>query len=302
MTKYNRYESAVYRDIFDLKGDVLIGRLYIDDSKDHKQQSVFILAGFHSPVKKWEKFDKAWSRALSKGPISIEYFKSTEAASMRGQFARSRGWSRQLIDDKINGLTKIIKKYCETCFYVHVDPKDFKEHVGSQALFGGNTLFDKEPYHFLVFMLIQRFYEYMKYKNQKSRQHMIFDNQLGYEPLVAYLWDLMKRWVTFNGTPFTDCAFVGNAPAHGDDKDYTPLQAADLMAWAIRRRYEGLRLDNKVPQESLDRLGSIPWVPFSASANSMASINEIMQNDPNYLDTINAMTDSFKIRNMPTSL
>ncbi len=277
----------------------MIGRLYVDDSKDGKQKSNFVLAGFHSPVSKWKRFDKSWNSELSKG-IGLDYFKSTEASSLRGQFSKDRGWNRQLVDDKINNFTKIIKKHCETCFYVHVNPADFKKQIGSMNLMGGDTLFDRDAYHFLVFMLIQRFYDHMSRTNQKSRQHIIFDSQMGYEPIVAYLWDMMRRWVVFNGLPFQDCSFVGNTPVHRDDKDNTPLQAADLMAWSIRRKFEGLKLENKIPKEALLRLGSIPWIPLSVAIEDMIAIKNLMENDPNYLDVINRMgTTPFRVRNSP---
>lgn len=289
---YDMYESPFYCDIYDLKGHILVGRLYIDDSKDGQQMSDFVLAGFHSPVRKWKMFDKYWSKELSKGPIPIEYFKSTEAAGLNGQFCISKGWSRQLANDKVNNLSKIIKKYCETCFFVHVNPAEFREIMTPMKLMGGNTLFDKEAYHFLVAMLIQRFYDHMSTQEKKGKQHIVLDNQMGYEPLVTYLWDIMKRHVTLLGVPFANSPVVGNTPVHRNDKDNPGLQAADMIAWCIRRHHQGLRLSNKMPIEALNRLVAIHQVPLRVSRKAMESQRNLMLSNPSYIDVLNSMAST----------
>jgi hypothetical protein len=46
----------------------------------------FVLAGYVSTVDKWDAFDALWIDALNTHP-RIEYFKASEAESLKGQFA-----------------------------------------------------------------------------------------------------------------------------------------------------------------------------------------------------------------------
>src|SRR5712692_3495007 len=81
---------------------------YFDDSGSHKKSTVFVLAGFISTVDRWKAFSDEWKVKLDEYP-GVQYFKMSEAVSLRGEFLR--GWTSSLRDQRVLELCEIIKKH-----------------------------------------------------------------------------------------------------------------------------------------------------------------------------------------------
>ena len=65
-------------------------RAFIDDSGSWGDFPWFVLAGYVGTVEAWDAFDESWRKSLLDGPPKLEYFKSSEAESLRedGQWGR----------------------------------------------------------------------------------------------------------------------------------------------------------------------------------------------------------------------
>jgi hypothetical protein len=80
----------------------------------------------------------------------------------------------------------------------------------------------------------------------------IFDEQKGVEADIALWFDSMKQHL-----PRAARKLISGTPQFENDKDYTPLQAADMLAWHLRREHEeGKPIDdNPLPGAELLRGG-----------------------------------------------
>jgi hypothetical protein len=61
----------------------------------------------------------------------------------------------------------------------------------------------------------------------------VFDEQTGVSDDMALFLDYMKM-----SLPSAARNLIASPPIYGDDKQYLPLQAADMLAWHLRREHE----------------------------------------------------------------
>jgi hypothetical protein len=77
-------------------------RLFVDDSGSGGDSRWFVLSGLISTVEKWAEFSDDWGLLL-KQPPSVEYFKMSEAESLKGQFVNFDAPER---DSKVGALAE----------------------------------------------------------------------------------------------------------------------------------------------------------------------------------------------------
>jgi len=112
---------------------------------------------------------------------------------------------------------------------------------------------------------------------QTGKIDFIFDEQ-GDEPSALIQSDFDK----FKAAATTDMRdFIGSRPIFRDDKQFVPLQAADMLAWHIRRNY-GLAADGKDPQADrsnvyLANLLNSPHVIKTIARTEMITMRDAMR-------------------------
>jgi hypothetical protein len=204
---------------------------YADDSGSEPQSTVFLLGGFVSTVSKWVTFSDEWDAALGLYP-KIDYFRTTEAMNLRGQFDRKRGWNEQLRDKRISDLVEIIKANVEIGVHVFVNNETFHRLIAALPLPYRNLSSDI-PYPLLFAQICLTVARLQFIFDAHDRCELIFDEQLGFEVEAMQWWRLFKKEASNSLTKY-----IGSPPSFKNDKKVRPLQAADLFAWHRRRFLE----------------------------------------------------------------
>jgi hypothetical protein len=236
----------------------------IDDSGGLSEtiNPVFVLAGFLADTSAWAALSDEWQAILDDSP-KLAYFKMVEANGLRGPFARTLGWNESLRDSRLRRFVETIKKNVFLRLSVSIDKHAFISifHSSSFSKRSHNT--DK-PYC-LAFQLLLT----MVSASQIERQDLfgptprpvdfIFDEQgnIGTEAQSTWL-DFKRSCERSAQQGKTDFRpFLGSIPIFRDEKDFLPLQAADLYAWQVRRIF----FDSN-PQwvKLLNELSKIPQV------------------------------------------
>jgi hypothetical protein len=211
----------------------MIFSAFIDDSGSDRSPASkdFVLAGFLASAPVWIEFVKDWIAALDEQP-AIEYFKLKEAVRCKDQF---RDFTIEQRDARVIRLLDIIRKY-KLLGIVHNVPYDLFDE-----LLKGKIAPEFDNPYFGAFMdvtlgLAARRREFAS----KHDLQFFFDEQseLGN---VADVWYRKFRAIL----PAEDQSHLAPNVRFEDDKKFLPLQAADTLAWTVRRILydEGKSLD-----------------------------------------------------------
>jgi hypothetical protein len=197
---------------------------FIDDSASDCGDRRLYLAGYVNRADRWAHFSVAWREELKAAP-SIDYLKMSEANAFAGQFA---GWAIAARDEKLCGLIRVINHFEPMSFEFSLSREEYYRHVKPVAPRGlGNP-------HFVcclhVLFGLARFADSEKVNVPID---FIFDQQTGVSDDLALFMDHMKK-----SLPRGARKLIASI-AFEDDKQFLPIQAADMLAWHLRREHEG---------------------------------------------------------------
>ena len=127
------------------------------------------VGGYLGTADAWDKFDEPW-RAVLDGPPSIEYFKSSEAESLRpdGQW---KGIKAQERDQRINTLIEVIGTHAAQPFCVRLQQKDYDEVIKPWV-----PPIWQNPYYFLLIGFLSSVTSTHKYLGGAEQIEFIFDS------------------------------------------------------------------------------------------------------------------------------
>jgi len=210
----------------------MVMQAFIDDSGTDGTGPVCVLAGFVAPSGRWAEFADDWQCALSQEP-SLDYFKMTEAAALRGQFAPRKGWTRRKRDDRVHELVTIICEYATVRISASLRHRTFNKYLRTLDV-PGRLLATDHPYMVLLSNLVTHITVYGQDHGVSDVVEYILDEQDGFEDEVHAQWHVIRS-AAQRHLPPNYAARIGDLPVFGDDMDFLPLQAADLWAWTKRR-------------------------------------------------------------------
>jgi hypothetical protein len=226
---------------------------FLDDGGSDGKGSgpVFVMAGYVSTADAWKLFSEEWQTVL-RDEKPIEYFKMREANSLKGQFL---GWSASNRDAKLDRLASVIVKHVEFGVTNSVFWEDL-ENVSAE--FPDVPL---HPHDIMFHGAMARTVNYIR-KNYApdSVVGFTFDQQGKWGTRSARAYDHIQQFLT----PEERNALLGR-PMHKNDKLCYPLQAADMIAWRVRRFCS-------------DNAGVSPYAPpesFSVKSPIMRRLQEI---------------------------
>src|SRR6516164_5038315 len=100
-------------------------KAFVDDSGSGGDSLWYVLAGYVGTVEAWDSFEVPW-RAVLDSPPKLEYFKASEAESLRpdGQWA---GVSKNERNARLNSFIRVISKSANRAFHVRVRQRDYNE-------------------------------------------------------------------------------------------------------------------------------------------------------------------------------
>jgi hypothetical protein len=197
---------------------------YVDDSVSDQRDRRLFLAGYINTADRWIRFSDAWAEELRQPP-AIGYLKMSEANGFGGEF---RGWDAADRDEKLRGLARVIRHFKPRSIHASVSQSEFRAIVAPVAPHGFST-----PYS-LCFQAIMLPLAISQAKEQiKVPIDFIFDDQEGLGTQAAFFYGKIRAMQPKNIRDLM-CA----SPIFRDEKHILPLQAADMLAWHIRRTYE----------------------------------------------------------------
>jgi Protein of unknown function (DUF3800) len=199
---------------------LLVLHAYIDDS-GQTEPPVFVLAGYVARAERWAEFSDAWKAALA-GPPVLDYFKMWQASTREEQF---KGWSVEARDARLRLLAGIIRDHALLAVAVTAPHDDYKA-----VFMGAIDRFHDRPYSLLYHSIMFRLLHWQIAAGLDEPVDFIFDEQMHDSDRVqAGFSDVLEAT-----SPEVRRRF-GARPVHRDEKKVVALQAADMLAWHVRR-------------------------------------------------------------------
>jgi len=206
----------------DLYAELRVSTLkaFVDDSGSGGDSVWVVLAGYTGTAEGGDRFNAMWLSALHDSP-SIAYFKSKEAERLKDQFA---GFTKDQRDAKLDALIGVIGNCAERAVCVRARQRDYDD------IFKGKIpeRYDS-PYYFLFPLLIGAAVNIERIDGFSEATEFVFDTDQRFDRLQYEMVPKLLPLQSFSGgiVNVTYC----------DDKEILPLQAADLLAWQIRRAF-----------------------------------------------------------------
>lgn len=197
-------------------------QFFIDDSGKN-DPPVFVLAGFVSSTERWVEFSAAWASALADAP-SIEHFKMVEANRRKGPFERLTFAQR---DQKLLTLAEVIRDHVEFGISIAIPHADYGRVFEKRMMKSYDT-----PYVLAHNLMMNRADKILCEAKRVDVVDVIFDRQLDREKNILEAYAILGKNPDYPGK-----RRYPNSPAFADDKTTLPLQAADMLAWHVRRSY-----------------------------------------------------------------
>ena len=204
-------------------------RAFTDDSAAQTGDKRLFLAGYLHRADAWAAFSEDWDHELKAWP-AIEYFKGKEANNLDGQFDHKQGWDQAMRDAKVSNLAAIISHYQPFSFAFSLNRKLFEDELKPVSPYGLGR-----PHVTLTFSVVSGLARYSAEQGITTPIEFIFDEQSGVDTDVAMFFSEMKK-----SLPVEAQNLIEGAPYFKSDRDkrFMPLQAADMLAWHIRREHE----------------------------------------------------------------
>jgi hypothetical protein len=214
-------------------------KAYFDDSCGDERSKTLLLAGCVQKYSVWANFSMSWEAGLAESP-RIRYFHMREARKLEGEFA---GWKAKDRDAKIRLLAEIAASYNPWTITAWISRT---EHTAILKPIAPFML--QQPYFDLFYAVILKLAEWHYEDGVTMPVDYVFDEQ-GVVGVEAAIWyEHMKAWQKPE-----IAALMGSTPKFENDKIVLPLQAADMLAWHLRR-------EKDYPQENSSKWPTAPVV------------------------------------------
>lgn len=200
-------------------------RAYIDDSISSASERRLVLAALIQSDATWATFAADWCRALA-APPAIAYLKMAEAQNRRDQF---KGFSEKERNRKLHALADVVARHAPWGFHASVSTRDYRELIEPVAPYPMRT-----PYFLLFYAIvfgIARMHEALAVNEPCS---FVFDNYSGLDKKTL---PVLNDMIATSGGNWG--GRISGRVQFADDKEEVAIQAADMLAWLIRRQGDG---------------------------------------------------------------
>lgn len=196
---------------------------FFDDSGTHKKGPFCVLAGYIANADQWKAFSEEWDTELRAEP-NIPCLKMSSANSKDGPF---RGWETTAIERKVTRLAEIVNRHAIGGIAVVVSNDAYRK-IAEGCL--PSTV--DHPYWLCYSKIVTETLEIYGRESNDEKINFVFDTQgEGYERRALLMHDNWRE--IFKASPNGN--LLGSL-TFGNDVELMPLQAADMLAWHVRRR------------------------------------------------------------------
>lgn len=212
---------------------------FADDSASDVGEQRLYIAAFINGADQWADFSDRWARRLRRHP-AIDYFKMSEAESLRGQF---EGWSEADRDEKVLKLARVINESRPWSVHCSVSREQYERILAPVAPYNLQN-----PYFVCFWGVMHAAADYHRALGIGGVPPVdfVFDEQggLGHDAALWYQWSKEQQEPEIRN-------LMGATPIFRDDKLVVPLQAADMLAWHLRRHHEKGGLETRPAMDLL---------------------------------------------------
>lgn len=216
------------------KQPLLMLKLYVDDSGKAGHSPVMVLAGYLAPAEQWAAFSNEWQALLDECGVPI--FRMAEAWRLGVEWHHLGALGR---DQLIARLIGCIRRHAKMAFVNSMPIEGFNHYLRVT----------EDPAHHLSRIYLVLFYSFLSrvyfhaYKYHFDQcVEIVFDEQGGESQKT--ILSMMDQFREIAGSNFRD--LIIPTPAFRTDQDMIPLQAADMLAWLVRREAYNKSLDKDV--------------------------------------------------------
>jgi hypothetical protein len=202
----------------------VILQAFCDESASEQDGKVLVVAGYIQKAVVWSFFSDAWKAVLDTPP-SIEYFHMAEAENLNGQF---RGWSAEQRDAKVATLADIIvgfRPWSISCSISREQHERIVRPVSPYDL--------RKPFVECFLAIVVKLAQWHEAMGETLPVDIVFDECGITPPESAFFYNGAKNALSPEAREL-----LGGPPIFRDDKKILPLQAADMLAWHLRRQIE----------------------------------------------------------------
>jgi hypothetical protein len=180
----------------------------------------------------WAKFSAEWQAALDEPP-GLAYFKMKEAERIQDEFDRRKGWDEKKRDNRLVTFCRIIQRHAIQRVHASMKNADFIKYIKPLPTPIRRSI-SNHPYYLLFHHIILTVAAVRMSFVQQGKVDFIFDEQGSLGEDAVHYWDnFILSAMRGTRTDFTP--YLGKRPKFEDEKEFLPLQAADLYAWQMRR-------------------------------------------------------------------
>lgn len=200
---------------------------FTDDSASETGDRRLFMAGYLNHAEKWARFAEAWDEELRAAP-AIDHLHMVEAYNLRGQFDFRRGWTAERRDGKLRDLSRVIRHFEPLSFEFSINREKFYRDLKPVSPRGMQS-----PHFTLCFFVVAGLANFAASQNGNIPIDFIFDAQDGVSGDVVMFFEDMIRVL-----PKKSKRLINGTPIFRSDLQFTQLQAADMLAWYLRRQHE----------------------------------------------------------------
>jgi hypothetical protein len=211
------------------RSELALLQAFTDDSAAQDGDRRLFLAGYLHRADAWAMFSDDWNMALRAAP-SIEYFKAREANYLTEQFDYRKGWDEEKRSAKVANLAAIIGRYQPLSFEFSLNRQVFEDELKPASPYGFGR-----PHFQLCWSVVAGIAQYASQEGITTPIEFIFDEQEGVDSDIALFFAHLKK-----NLPIEAQGLIEGTPSFKSDRDkrYVSLQAADMLAWHLRREHE----------------------------------------------------------------
>ena len=163
-------------------------------------------------------------RGIAAAP-AIDYLHMVEAQNLRDQF---KGWTEVAKNEKLRGLARVIRHFEPLSFEMSLNRDHFYRElkpISPRAL--------AHPHFSCCGATVASIAKFAAAAKLQGQIEFIFDKQDGVDENIDLFFDQMKPW-----WPKKVQNMIAGRPLFQSDSQFTPLQAADMLVWHLRREHE----------------------------------------------------------------
>jgi len=206
---------------------------FIDDSGNDGKSPVFVLAGFIASSEQWEVFSDEWDKVLNpEVGFRMGVLKMADVYRNRKRGTRYYGLSNAERDARLKALIQVVNRYAMHGIVSVIPYKLYNSLIKGNFNLQSTSTLDR-PYFLSFFGVMARLLQITQKLNLDDKVDFIFDTQDNENKQI--LMSEYDRFISL--APDNVAALSRGYPSFKKDEELLPLQAADMLAWHIRKYY-----------------------------------------------------------------